>query len=344
MSACPPGCSCRPSRRRPHAGDDRRRPRTRPPTPPPRLTNTANCSASSASLPPLRATRPCGDGPSAGHSAVGRWRAPTASVGRWPSGWSVTASRSWMCRPSWPPGYGCCRSDMAARATPTTRSRSRSPPAVSRPRARSASRTRRWVLHLLTKRRQDLVAARTQTINRLHRLLMDLVPGGARRNLTAKRAAALLSEVTPTGAPAVTRWQLATELVPNVRQVESRSPRSRRGSRPRSPGPTPACWGCSGWGRCWRPGSWVRSATSADSPASTTSPPTPAPPHWRPQAARSSATGCHGPGTATVRRDRRAEILATTLTPPPEHLGVTHWSSRLLAAELGISHSTVARV
>ena len=30
------------------------------------------------------------------------------------------------------------------------------------------------VLHLLTKRRQDLVAARTQTINRLHRLLMDL--------------------------------------------------------------------------------------------------------------------------------------------------------------------------
>jgi transposase len=28
------------------------------------------------------------------------------------------------------------------------------------------------VLHLLTKRRQDLVAARTQTINRLHRLLI----------------------------------------------------------------------------------------------------------------------------------------------------------------------------
>jgi transposase len=52
------------------------------------------------------------------------------------------------------------------------------------------------VLHLLTKRRQDLVAARTQTINRLHRLLMDLVPGGARRNLTANRAAALLAAVT----------------------------------------------------------------------------------------------------------------------------------------------------
>jgi transposase len=78
------------------------------------------------------------------------------------------------------------------------------------------------VLHLLTKRRQDLVAARTQTINRLHRLLMDLVPGGARRNLTAKRAAALLVAVTPAGAPAVTRWQLATELVTDIGQLELR--------------------------------------------------------------------------------------------------------------------------
>ena len=28
----------------------------------------------------------------------------------------------------------------------------------------------------------------------------------------------------------------------------------------------------------------------------------------------------------SVRRDRRAEILATTLSPPPQALGVTHWS------------------
>jgi transposase len=77
------------------------------------------------------------------------------------------------------------------------------------------------VLHLLTKRRQDLVAARTQTINRLHRLLIDLVPGGARRNLTARRAVVLLAGVMPAGAPAVTRWQLASELVADVRQLEN---------------------------------------------------------------------------------------------------------------------------
>jgi transposase len=65
------------------------------------------------------------------------------------------------------------------------------------------------VLHLLTKRREDLVGMRTQTINGLHRLLVDLVPAGAGRNLTAKRAAALLAQLAPAGAPAVTRWQLA---------------------------------------------------------------------------------------------------------------------------------------
>lgn len=36
----------------------------------------------------------------------------------------------------------------------------------------------------------------------------------------------------------------------------------------------------------------------------------------------------------TVRRFRRAEILAFTLTPPPARLGITHWSTRLLAREL----------
>jgi len=42
---------------------------------------------------------------------------------------------------------------------------------------------------------------------------------------------------------------------------------------------------------------------------------------------------------------RTDEILATTLAPPPKQLGVTHWSSRLLAKHLGdISHVTVTRL
>ena len=39
-----------------------------------------------------------------------------------------------------------------------------------------------------------------------------------------------------------------------------------------------------------------------------------------------------------------AAIIAATLEPPPERLGVTHWSTRLLASQLGIGDATVARV
>ncbi len=39
--------------------------------------------------------------------------------------------------------------------------------------------------------------------------------------------------------------------------------------------------------------------------------------------------------------DRR--IVEETLRPPPKKLGVTHWSSRLLAPRLGVAHATVAR-
>ena len=42
----------------------------------------------------------------------------------------------------------------------------------------------------------------------------------------------------------------------------------------------------------------------------------------------------------TIDHDR---IITATLTPPPKRLGVTHWSTRLLAAKLKIDHATVAR-
>src|SRR3954452_2741204 len=43
------------------------------------------------------------------------------------------------------------------------------------------------------------------------------------------------------------------------------------------------------------------------------------------------------------RRIDHAKIVAETLKPPPRRLGVTHWSSRLMAARLWIDNTTVAR-
>src|SRR3954447_9653193 len=39
-----------------------------------------------------------------------------------------------------------------------------------------------------------------------------------------------------------------------------------------------------------------------------------------------------------------ADVVVATLTKPPASLGVTHWSARLLADQLGISFASVARI
>jgi transposase len=51
------------------------------------------------------------------------------------------------------------------------------------------------ILGMLTSRRQELVESRVSTVNRLHEVLCQLIPGGAKKNLRATRARQLLSTV-----------------------------------------------------------------------------------------------------------------------------------------------------
>ena len=53
-------------------------------------------------------------------------------------------------------------------------------------------------------------------MNHLHQLLMELIPAGAGRNLTAKRAKALLATVRPRDIAGRTRRQLAVDLVEDL--------------------------------------------------------------------------------------------------------------------------------
>src|ERR1700758_790332 len=48
------------------------------------------------------------------------------------------------------------------------------------------------------------------------------------------------------------------------------------------------------------------------------------------------------PKSGRPRRIAPVSIVLATLAPPPEKLGVTHWSSRLLAKHLGVSDFTVS--
>jgi transposase len=65
---------------------------------------------------------------------------------------------------------------------------------------------------------------------------------------------------------------------------------------------------------------------------------------WRTRYQRSGLGGLHDeqrPGRPRVINHDR--IISETLRPPPRRLGVTHWSSRLLAARLSVDASTVSR-
>jgi transposase len=75
---------------------------------------------------------------------------------------------------------------------------------------------------------------RTRTLSRLHVLLADLHPGGANRELTATRAAALLRQLRPITAVDVERKRIARELLADVRRWTARSRRPARPSARRS--------------------------------------------------------------------------------------------------------------
>jgi transposase len=72
------------------------------------------------------------------------------------------------------------------------------------------------VLRLLSDRRDELAHARTRTVSGLHRLLLELVPGGAPRFLSATQAKALLASVRPRDAAGRTRRRLAAELLAEI--------------------------------------------------------------------------------------------------------------------------------
>jgi transposase len=65
---------------------------------------------------------------------------------------------------------------------------------------------------------------------------------------------------------------------------------------------------------------------------------------WRDRFAADGLAGLEdGARTGRPKKIDDAAIIAATLEPPPEKLGVTHWSSRLLGKHLGIGDATVAR-
>ncbi len=76
------------------------------------------------------------------------------------------------------------------------------------------------VLRLLSDRRDELTQERRTVVNRLHRLLRDLHPGGAPTELSAEAASELLGHIRPVAVVDLERKAMARALVTDLRRID----------------------------------------------------------------------------------------------------------------------------
>ena len=134
----------------------------------------------------------------------------------------AAGERSSMCRRSSRRGCGSSTPATTARPTPWMRTRSRS--------SRSAPTGLRVVvedgeleaLRMLTDRRDELAHQRVQTVNRLQRLLSELLPGQRKRDLSAAQAKAMLATVRPRDIAGKTRRRMAVEEIADLVAVDAK--------------------------------------------------------------------------------------------------------------------------
>jgi transposase len=78
------------------------------------------------------------------------------------------------------------------------------------------------VLRMLVDPRRSLGEEHTRKVSQLHALLLDLLPSGAKKDLSAAQAKALLAKVRPRDTVAKTRRRLAAELIGDLEQIYRR--------------------------------------------------------------------------------------------------------------------------
>jgi transposase len=77
-------------------------------------------------------------------------------------------------------------------------------------------------LRLVVDRRAELSRARIQCVNRLHRLLSELVPGQGKKNITTGQAKTILASVRPRDVAGKTRRRLAAEQLAALVSIEKK--------------------------------------------------------------------------------------------------------------------------
>jgi transposase len=82
---------------------------------------------------------------------------------------------------------------------------------------------RHALLRILADRRRGLGEDHTRMISQVHQLLLELIPGGAKKDLSAAQARVLLAGVRPRDVVGKTRKRVALELVGDLEKIYQRS-------------------------------------------------------------------------------------------------------------------------
>jgi transposase len=78
------------------------------------------------------------------------------------------------------------------------------------------------VLRILADRRRSLGEDHTRMVSQLHQLLLELIPGGAKKDLSAAQAKALLVRVRPRDTAGKARRRVAAELISDLERIYQR--------------------------------------------------------------------------------------------------------------------------
>jgi transposase len=84
------------------------------------------------------------------------------------------------------------------------------------------------VLRLVSKRNTDIGSHRTRVVCRLHAFFQELAPGGISKEMNASDAEALLAKLEPTTPTEQVRYDLATELLEDLRRLDAQLKASHR--------------------------------------------------------------------------------------------------------------------
>ena len=152
-------------------------------------------------------------------------------------------------------------------------------------------------LRMLTDRRDELSRSRVQTVNRLQRLLSELIPGQREKDLSAQQAKAMLASVRPRDLAGKTRRRIAADEIADLVTVDKKLKRIKAELKAAVLARGSTLMEVHGIGPAGAARILADVGDSPGSPTGTGSPPGPAPHPWtRPPGSR-SVTGSRAPGT-----------------------------------------------